>query len=95
MELAKVVSIVFLFLTAAFVYCQTDSSYYLEVYPPVNLTGNLTNHLFFALIMSYGTVYNGSGVIVGVKVALDRINSSPDILPNHILHYTLTDSQVS
>ena len=72
---------------------QTQS--YREVYPPVNLsTADPNRHLFFALIQSFGAQFNGSGNIIGVKIALDRINNRTDILPNHTLHYTLTDSQV-
>ena len=71
-----------------------NTSYYQEVYPPVDLSGNLSNHLFFALVQSFGAVFNASGNIAGVKVALDGINNSTDILPNHTLHFTLTDSQV-
>ena len=73
---------------------QTAESYYKEVYPEVDLNGNLSNHLFFALIQSFGGAINGSGNIAGVKVALDRINNDSSVLPNHVLHYTLTDSQV-
>ena len=75
-------------------WAQTAESYYKEVYPEVDLTGNLSNHLFFALIQSFGGVFNSSGNIAGVKVALDRINADSSVLPNHVLHYTLTDSQV-
>ena len=73
---------------------QTTESYYKEVYPEVDLTGNLSNHLFFALVQSFGVEFNGSGNIAGVKVAVDRINADSSVLPNHVLHYTLTDSQV-
>ena len=68
---------------------------YKEVYPPVDLSGDLSSHLFFALVQSFGAEFNGSGNIAGIKVALDRINNDSSILPNHVLHYTLTDSQVS
>ena len=71
-----------------------NESYYKEVYPPVHLTGDLSNHLFFALIQSFGSEFNGSGNIAGIKVALDKINNRSDILANHTLHYTLTDSKV-
>ena len=41
----------------------------------MDLGQDLSNHLFFALVQSFGREFNG-------------------ILPNHTLHYTLTDSQV-
>ena len=69
-------------------------SYYKDVYPPVDLSQDLSKHLFFALVQSFGSEFNGSGNIAGVQVALDRVNSNSSILPNHTLHYTLTDSQV-
>ena len=69
--------------------------YYKEVYPPVDLSQeDLSGHLFFALVQSFGRQFNGSGNIAGIQVALDRINNDSSILPNHTLHYTLTDSQV-
>ena len=68
--------------------------YYIEVYPEIELNGNLTNHIFFALVQSFGAEFNGSGNIAGVKVAVDRINNDSSMLPSHVLHYTLTDSQV-
>ena len=71
-----------------------SAGYYKEVYPEVDLNGNLSNHLFFALVQSFGGWLNSSGNIAGVKVALDRINNDSSVLPNHVLHYTLTDSQV-
>ena len=76
------------------VYGMENTSYYKEVYPPVDLSGNLSNHLFFALIQSFSGSFNGSGSIPGIQVAMDRINDMSDILPDHTLHYTLTDSQV-
>ena len=70
--------------------------YYKEVYPPVDLSQeDLSGHLFFALVQSFGRQFNGSGNIAGIQVALDRINNDSSILPNHTLHYTLTDSNVS
>ena len=44
--------------------------------------------------MSFGGAYTSSGVIPGIQVALDQINSRQDILPGYTLHYTLQDSQV-
>ena len=74
---------------------QPLDSYYKEIYPAVNLSQDLSGHVFFALVQSFGKEFNGSGNIAGIKVALDRINSDPNILPDHTLHYTLTDSKVS
>lgn len=73
------------------------ASIYKEVYPPIDLNQNFSdsNHLFFSLVQSFGREFNASGNIAGIKVALDRINSDSSILPNHTLHYTLSDSQVS
>ena len=39
-------------------------------------------------------VYDGSGSVAGVKVALDKINNDTTILPGYTLHYTFTDSKV-
>ena len=88
---------VLLFLALSSCSAQGDESPYKEVYPAVNLSDSSVDpsrHLFFALVQSFGVQFNGSGNIAGVKVALDRINNRTDILPNHTLHYTLTDSQV-
>ena len=66
---------------------------YLQIYPPVNESDARTP-LYFALLQSFGSEYNGSGSVAGLEVALDRINSDPTLLPGYSLHYTLTDSQV-
>ena len=50
--------------------------------------------LVFGLIVSFGGSFNSSGAVPGVRVALDRINNSTDLLPGYSLHYALTDSQV-
>jgi hypothetical protein len=72
-----------------------QDDYYKEIYPAVDLDqADLSKHIFFALVQSFGAKFNGSGNIAGIKVALDRINSDSSILPNHTLHYTLSDSQV-
>ena len=73
---------------------------YLETYPPVpdpeQNESRQPTPLYFGLIMSFpGGEFDSSGAIAGVKVALDRINSDPTVLPNHTLHYTLTNSSVS
>ena len=52
--------------------------------------------LFFGLIVSFGETFNSSGVVPGVNVALDIINSnSSNLLPGYSLHYVLSDSKVS
>ena len=67
---------------------------YLETYPKVQ-ESNDTTPLYFGLIMSFpGGEFDSSGAIAGVRVALDRINSDPTLLPNYTLHYTLTNSSV-
>ena len=70
---------------------------YLEVYPdptdPEVLRGRKPLH--FALIQSLQGQVNGSGIVAGVKVALDRINNDSSLLPGYTLHYTFTDSMVS
>ena len=66
---------------------------YLHIYPPVNESDTRTP-LYFALLQSFGSEFNGSGTVAGLQVALDRINNDPTLLPGYSLHYTLTDSQV-
>ena len=67
---------------------------YLETYPKVQ-ESNDTTPLYFGLIMSFpGGEFDSSGAIAGVRVALDRINNDPTLLPNYTLHYTLTNSSV-
>ena len=77
-----------------------DPADYLEVYPdprdPAVLGGRTPLH--FALIQSLGgplSLYDGSGAVAGVKVALDRINNDITLLPGYTLHYILADSLVS
>ena len=51
--------------------------------------------LFFSLIVSFSETFNSSGVVPGVNVALDIINSNDsDLLSGYSLHYILSDSQV-
>ena len=70
-------------------------SRYLETYPDVQELNGSTP-LYFGLTMSFpGGEFDSSGAIAGVKVALDRINNDPKVLPNYTLHYTLTNSSVS
>ena len=68
-------------------------SSYLDVYPPID-ENDARTPLHFALLQSFGSEFNGSGSVAGLRVALDRINSDPTLLPGYSLHYTLTDSQV-
>ena len=52
--------------------------------------------LYFSFITSLTGDFVASGGIAAVDIALDQINSSPNILPNHILGYTaILDSNVS
>ena len=52
--------------------------------------------IFFSLIVSFGETFNSSGVVPGVNVALDIINSNEsNLLDGYSLHYILSDSQVS
>ena len=94
MALALIFTFLALVSAVPFSVCSSQQDYK-EIYPPVNIsTTDPSSHLFFALVQSFGGPYNGSGNVPAIKVALDRINNSTDILPNHTLHYTLTDSQV-
>ena len=77
-----------------------DPADYLEVYPdprdPAVLRGRTPLH--FALVQSLGgpfSLFDGSGNIAGVQLALDRINNDTTLLPGYTLHYTFTDSKVS
>ena len=52
--------------------------------------------IFFSLIVSFGENFNSSGVVPGVNVALDIINSNDsNLLNGYSLHYILSDSKVS
>ena len=73
---------------------------YLDVYPDPNDSQILQGRtpLYFSLIQSLGgplSLYDGSGSIAGVKVALDAINNDITLLPGYTLHYTFSDSKVS
>ena len=51
--------------------------------------------IFFSLIVSFSETFNSSGVVPGVNVALDIINSNDsNLLSGYSLHYILSDSQV-
>ena len=82
-----------------------DLGPYKEIYPYTDITrdqqscvpdhaANLTCPLYVALMMSFGGDFDSSGVIPGVQLALNQINSEPSMLPGYTLHYTLTDTQV-
>ena len=92
---ATVFFILFQLSISSYVSCLSDPPGYLETYPKVQESSN-TTPLYFGLIMSFpGGEFDSSGAIAGVRVALDRINNDPTLLPNHTLHYTLTNSSVS
>ena len=62
-------------------------------YPPLNSSQHV-KPLVFGLIMSFGGNLDSSGVVPGVRVALDRINNDTSLLRGYLLHYALSDSQV-
>ena len=79
---------------------------YKHIYPPTDISvdqkacrpepdKNVTCPLFIELITSFGGSFVSSGIVPAIQVALDQINSRPDILPGYTLHYALLDSQVS
>ena len=79
---------------------------YKHIYPPTEISvdqkacrpepdKNVTCPLFVELITSFGGSFVSSGIVPAIQVALDQINSRPDILPGYTLHYALLDSQVS
>ena len=76
---------------------------YKQIYPDIVTTQGGTNcsrsenetcPLYIALLMASDGDYITSGVIPGVQLALDQINSNPDILPGYTLHYTLLPTRV-
>ena len=90
---ATVLSILFQLSICSYVSCLNPPGY-LETYPKVQEYSSSTP-LYFGLIMSFpGGEFDSSGAIAGVRVALDRINNDPTLLPNYTLHYTLTNSSV-
>ena len=64
-----------------------------RIYPwPIS---NDRQPLFIVLIVSFDEVFNSSGVVPGVNVALDLINQHDNnLLNDYSLHYILSDSQV-
>ena len=66
-------------------------------YPPLEMNSSQSagKPLVFGLIMSFGGSFDSSGAVPGVRVALDRINNDPALLPGYTLHYALSDSRVS
>ena len=50
--------------------------------------------LFFSLMTSFSETFDSSGIVPGVNVALDIINSNLQLLNGYSLHYILSDSNV-
>ena len=67
----------------------------LKVYPAPDEEKDGRVSLYFALMQSFGGSYTSAGVIPGIEVALDEINSNRSVLPGYRLHYYLSDTQVS
>lgn len=55
-----------------------------------------SKQLYFMYMTSRGALFNSSGTVAGVDMALERINSNGNVLSGYYLNYTtLFDSQVS
>lgn len=77
---------------------------YDHVYPYVDITQNRstcvvsennTCPLYIALMMSSGGDVDSRGIIPAVQMAIDQINSEPNMLPGYSLHYILKTTKVS
>ena len=88
-------------MTAASIY---NYGPYDHVYPYVDITQNRstcvvsenkTCPLYIALMMSSGGDVDSRGVIPAVQMAIDQINSEPNMLPGYSLHYILKTTKVS
>lgn len=64
-------------------------------YPRLENKSDGRTPIVFGLIVSFGGSFNSSGAVPGVRVALDQINNSTNLLPGYSLHYALSDSQVA
>ena len=54
-----------------------------------------SEQLYFMLMTSRSSLFNTSGIVGGVDMALEAINSNPNLLPRYQLNYTtLFDSEV-
>ena len=57
---------------------------------------NDSQSLEFLYMTSFGASLNSSGSVVGMMMALDKINRNSSLLPNYTLGYSsIVDSQVS
>ncbi len=73
-----------------------EDDYYLRKWPDVSeFEGKGTTPLYIGVSLSFGGSFDSSSGVPGVQVALNEINSDPNLLPGYTLHYTLTDSHVS
>lgn len=55
-----------------------------------------TTQLYFMYVTSKSSVFNSSGTVAAVDMALETINADPNLLPGYQLNYPeLLDSEVS